>query len=170
MQRRRFLTFCGTSIAMAGLDKDVASGTERGPKQPQNAKMHLGCQRGPTTAEMLDYWKRHAVDAICGYPSFSAERGYWTLEDLRKTQDLCEKHGIALEMVAMPLPGSGHIDREKHGGIMLAQEPERSRDIERIQRMIEACSQAGIPAFKYNLTLLSVLRTGTSPGAAGLAV
>jgi mannonate dehydratase len=33
--------------------------------------------------------------------------------------------------------------------------------------MIEACAQAGIPAIKYNLTLLSVLRTGTSPGRGG---
>jgi mannonate dehydratase len=129
--------------------------------------MHLGCQRGPTTAEMLDFWKRHGVEAICGYPPFSAERGYWTRDDLRRTQDLCGQHGVALEMVALPIPGSGHVDREKNAGIMLAQEPERSRDIQRVQRMIEACAQAGIPAIKYNLTLLSVLRTGTSPGRGG---
>ena len=129
--------------------------------------MHLGCQRGPTSPEMLDYFKRHGVEAICGYPPMSPDWGYWTRDDLQHTRDLCEKHGIALEMVALPLSPSSHIDREKHGAILLAQEPERSRDIERIQKMIEACAKAGIPAFKYNLSLLGVLRTASTPGRGG---
>ena len=98
---------------------------------------------GRRRPEMLDYFKRHGVEAICGYPPVSPERGYWTREDLEQTRDLCEKHGIALDMVALPLLSSSHIDREKRGGIMLAEEPERDRDIERIQKMIAACDQAG---------------------------
>ena len=62
-------------------------------------------------------------------------RAYWTRDDLQRTRELCEKHGIALEMVALPLLASSHIDREKQGGILLGQEPERSRDIERVQKM-----------------------------------
>ena len=129
--------------------------------------MHLGCQRGPTTAETLDYCKRHGVAAVCGYPPLPPERDYWTREDLEQTRTLCEKHGVALEMVALPLLSSSHIDREKQGAIVLGQEPERGRDIQRIQRMIAACAQAGIPAFKYNLSLLGVLRTASTPGRGG---
>jgi mannonate dehydratase len=33
--------------------------------------------------------------------------------------------------------------------------------------MIAACAKAGIPAFKYNMSLLGVLRTGTTPGRGG---
>ena len=166
MDRRAFMASCGTGAALAGFHPQVVTAHETS-KSSKPVKMHLGCQRGPTTAEMLDYFKRHGVEAICGYPPVLPERGYWTREDLEQTRTLCEKHGIALEMVALPLLGSSHIDREKQGGILLGQEPERSRDIERIQRMIEACAQAGVPAFKYNLSLLGVLRTASTPGRGG---
>ena len=166
MHRRSFMTSCGSAVALAGIDARIVSADE-GPKPSKPIKMHLGCQRGPTTPEMLDYFKRHGVDAICGYPPVSPDLGYWTREDLERTRDMCEKAGISLEMVALPLLASSHIDREKRGAILLAQEPERSRDIERIQKMIEACSKAGIPAFKYNLSLLGVPRTASTPGRGG---
>jgi len=129
--------------------------------------MHLGTQQGPTTPQMLQYFKRHGVDAICGYPPDPGPRGYWTVEDLLKTRELCEKHGVALEMVALPLLGSSHIDRTRRASILLAEDPQRDRDIEHVQKMIAACAQAGIPAFKYNLTFLGVLRTGTTSGRGG---
>ena len=129
--------------------------------------MHVGTQRGPTDPVMLEYFKRHGVDHICGYPPDPCARGYWSVEDLKRTRDLCEAHGIALDMVALPFLTSSHIDREKRGAIMLADDPERDRDIECIQRMIEACASVGIPALKYNMSLLGVLRTGSTPGRGG---
>ena len=70
-------------------------------------------------------------------------------------------------MVTLPLLSSSHIDRERRGAILLAQDPERTGDIEQIGQMIAACAQAGIPAFKYNLSLLGVLRTTTTLGRGG---
>ena len=70
-------------------------------------------------------------------------------------------------MVALPFLSSSHIDREKRGAIMLGQSPERDRDIEHINRMTEACAKAGVPAWKYNLSLLGVLRTASTPGRGG---
>jgi mannonate dehydratase len=166
MDRRDFMASCGAAAALAGQSERTSLGDDAG-KSPQRAKMHLGCQRAPTSPEMLDYFKRHGVEAICGYPPVSPERGYWTREDLQRTRDLCEGRGVALEMVALPLLPSSHIDREQQGAILLGQEPQRSRDIERIQKMIEACAQAGVPAFKYNLSLLGVLRTASTPGRGG---
>src|ERR1019366_3136025 len=57
-----------------------------------------------------------------------------------------------------------HIDREKHGAIMLAESPERDRDIAGVQTLIRNCAAAGIPSIKYNMSLLGVLRTGHTPG------
>jgi mannonate dehydratase len=59
---------------------------------------------------------------------------------------------------------SSHIDKEKHPAIMLAQSPERDRDIESLQTMIKNCAQAGIPSIKYNMSILGVVRTGRTPG------
>jgi mannonate dehydratase len=164
--RRTFITTSGTAAAMASLNSSSNS-AEDGGKPANRPRMHLGCQRGPTDAKMLDFFKRHGVEAICGYPQISPGLDRWTSDDLRRTQDLCEKHGIALEMVALPLLSSSHIDREKQGAILLGEEPQRSRDIERIQKMIAACGDAGVPAFKYNLSLLGVLRTASTPGRGG---
>lgn len=129
--------------------------------------MTVGCQRGPTVSSVLQFFKRHGVERICGYPPDPGERGHWTLQDLERTRDLCDQHGVRLEMVALPFLTSSHIDREKRAAIVLGQSPQRDRDIDDIQKMIEACSKAGIRGFKYNLSLLGVLRTGATPGRGG---
>ena len=50
---------------------------------------------------------------------------------------------------------------------MLGQSPERDRDIEAIQNMIQNCAKVGIPSIKYNMSLLGVLRTERTPGRGG---
>jgi mannonate dehydratase len=170
VDRRSFLSWTGGAAALAassGARSPTAAETKRGERGRKPILMHVGTQRGPTTPEMLQHFKRHGVDHICGYPPDPGERGYWSVEDLEKTCDLCQAHGITLEIVALPFLSSSHIDREKRPAIMLGQSPERDRDIEHIQKMIEHCAKAGIPAFKYNMSILGVLRTGTTPGRGG---
>src|ERR1019366_1307353 len=82
----------------------------------------------------------------------------------KSMRDLAEKNGISVDCLAPPFLASSHIDREKHGAIMLAQSPERDRDIESMQTLIRNCAQAGIPSIKYNMSILGVLRTGRTPG------
>jgi mannonate dehydratase len=168
MDRRHFIATCGAGIALADLSgaRQIRAENATQPADRQ-ARMHLGTQQGPTNAEMLGYLKRQGVEAVCGYPPVSPDRGDWTREDLERTRDLCGQHGIALEMVALPFLSSSHIDREKRGAILLAQSPERERDVEKIHKMIEACARAGVGAFKYNLSLLGVLRTAATPGRGG---
>jgi mannonate dehydratase len=70
-------------------------------------------------------------------------------------------------MVAPSFLASTHIDRTKRPAIMLGQSPERDRDIERIQNLIRNCARAGIPAVKYNMSILGVLRTERTAGRGG---
>jgi len=167
------LTSTATCLARCSAGASPVSASASAPPGPQSgpergsSTMHLGTQQGPTMPKMLQYFKRHGVDAICGYPPDPGPRGYWTVEELLKTRELCEKHGVALEMVALPLLASTHVDRTRRGAILLADDPQRERDVEDVQRMIAACGKAGIPAIKYNLTFLGVLRTGTTPGRGG---
>ena len=171
MNRRRFVQWSGaaTGAALAGCGADTSTAENTPPARTINKplKMHVGTQRSPTSPEILQYLKRHGVDHICGYPADPGERGHWLPEDVEKTRELCEQHGITLDMVALPLLPSSHIDREKRGAIMLGQSPERDRDIEDIHKMIQACAKAGVPAFKYNMSLLGVLRVEPTPGRGG---
>jgi len=167
MKRRSFITSvaaaASSSLATAGIS--AATPTARGT--PGKVLMYAGCQRGPTTPALLDFFKRHGVEHICGYPPDPGPDGAWSVDEVRRLKDLCTQHGVALEMVALPFLTSSHIDRERRGSIMLGQSPQRDRDIENIQKMIAACAAAEIPAFKYNMSLLGVLRTTSTPGRGG---
>jgi len=169
MKRREFLTVTGMSLAAAGRGQSTSEHPDPAPAaaSPKAVRMHLGCQRGPTTPAMLQRFKRHGVDHICGYPPEPGPRGHWSVEELAQTRELCDRHGVHLDMVALPFLTSSHIDREKRGAIMLGQSPQRDRDIEDIQKMIQACAKVGVPAFKYNMSLLGVLRTHLTPGRGG---
>lgn len=163
MKRRHFV-----SVVAAGATTAAATQLQT-PAQAQGSpvRMHVGSQRGPTTPEILQFLKRQGVDHICGYPPDPGPRGHWTVEELERTRDLCERHGVTLSMVALPFLTSSHIDRERRGAIMLGKSPERDRDIEDINVMTANCAKAGIPAWKYNMSLLGVPRTESTPGRGG---
>lgn len=129
--------------------------------------MKVGCQRAPTDEARLQFLKRHAVDHICGTPPPPANGRYWTLDELARTKSLVERHGIKLEMIPLPLLASSHVDRTSRPALMLASSPERDRDIEDIHRILRACGELGIPAVKYNMSILGVLRTEPTEGRGG---
>ncbi|MEO8595624.1 MAG: mannonate dehydratase [Candidatus Solibacter sp.] len=126
--------------------------------------MKLGCQSAPTNEKHLQYFARYGVRNICGYPAIAGDRLYATVDELKSMVDLAGKHGISVDTLGPPFLESSHIDREKHGAIMLAQSPERDRDIEAMQTLIRNCAAAGVPSIKYNMSILGVLRTARSPG------
>jgi len=171
MNRRKFITAAG-ALALGDAAALKASGGPAASQKPamrggDKVLMHVGTQTGQVTPQVLQFLKRHGVDHLCANPPDPGERGYWTVDEVAQTRELCEKHGLTLSMVALPFLSSSHIDREKRGAIMLGQSPERDRDIEHINRMTEACAKAGVPAWKYNLSLLGVLRTASTPGRGG---
>ncbi len=163
MRRREFVSVTAAAAAAGTVRPPIAQGA---PK-PKPVKFVLGCQSGPTTPQRLQFFKRHSVEHICGYPEGSREQRRYTVEELLRLRELCEKHGVSLDMVPAPFLTSSHIDREQRGAILLAQDPERDRDIEDIQESIRACARAGIPSMKYNMSILGVLRTGRTPGRGG---
>jgi mannonate dehydratase len=167
MKRRNFLGWAAAAASVPWTAAEATQTRAAPNAAAEKLRMHVGCQRGPTTAEMLDYFKRHGVEHICGYPPDPGPEGHWSVDELMRTKDLCQRHGISLDMVALPLLSSSHIDQERRGAIMLALDPQRDRDIEHIQKMIAACAAAEIPAIKYNMSLLGVLRTEPTAGRGG---
>src|SRR5215510_965230 len=94
------------------------------PPRPARARLKLGCQKRPTTAEGVQIWQRFGVTHVCGGPDpKNPQRGYWTVEELSKVRDLCEKAKITLEMMWEPFLNSSHVDKVDRPAIMLGKSP-----------------------------------------------
>ena len=156
MNRRQFLSTSAAAGAVTSVSQASPAGTP--------VRMKLGCQTAPTTDTHLKYLARYSVRNICGYPTVGEGRLYATVDELKSMRELAENNGISVDCIALPFLTSSHIDHEKHGAIMLAQSPERDRDIEAVQNAIRNCASVGVPSIKYNMSILGVLRSGRTPG------
>ena len=179
MKRRQFVTLAGLAGLGAVVPKSSEGQTARGAGG-RTAGPVLGCQRAPTDLRRLQHFKRHGVDHICGYPDNEADPASWTVESLMTLRERCASQGVSLDMVQFPMLSSASIDRmtAQHDmnpqlvaglgkAIMLGKDPDRQREIEFAQTIIRNCARAGIPAIKYNMNLLGVLRTADTPGRGG---
>jgi mannonate dehydratase len=159
MNRRQFFSSSGAAAVAAA----SASPSAAAPSKPLLLK--LGCQSAPTNEKHVGYLARYGVRNICGYPETADGRIYATVDELKRMLDVTAKFGVSVDCAAPPFLSSSHIDREKHPAIMLAQSPERDRDIEAFQTFIRNCAATGIPSIKYNMSILGVLRLSTrTPG------
>ena len=159
MNRRKFLAFTGA--APIALRSDLASAASASGRR---TLMKLGCQSTPTNETHIQYFARYGVRNICAYPEVGEGRLYATVDELKRLRDLAEKNSISIDLIEPPFLSSSHIDQTPHPAIMLGKSPERDRDIEALQTLIRNCAAAGIPAIKYNMSIVGGLRTGRTPG------
>jgi mannonate dehydratase len=152
MNRRKFFAASGAAAL-------AASAPPSAQAAGKPILMKLGCQSSPTNDKHVAYFARYGVRNICGYPPI-AERGrlFATVDELKQMLDITNKYDVKVDCIAPPFLASSHIDRTQHTGIMLAQSPEREREVEAVQTLIRNCAAVGIPAIKYNMSLLGVLR------------
>lgn len=166
MKRRKFVIAAGT-MGAAALGSTISAGTascsvpasESTTANKRNVLMKVGCQSGGTTIENLEFKARHGVYNIDGGMPKVIDGVGWDLEDSLAKREACEKYGISLDAYHLPLTSAG-IDRVLYPNIMLGKSPERDREIEIIQQMIEVAGKTGIKLLNYNTTILPVLRTG----------
>ena len=124
-------------------------------------RMHLGSQRrGDLSREHLQFFKRHGVEHIAGWPPDAKPE---TLaDDLARARERCAAEGVSLDVAQVPLLAGAPV-----AAILLGKSPERDREIDYLHQLIQACASAGIPAFKYNLRVLFGVRSGFTPGRGG---
>jgi mannonate dehydratase len=161
MNRREFVAGAGGTMAAAAQSSEGPEGDYK----PGRAVMVAGCQRGPTTDQLLENFKRHGIDHCCGYVPFAPK----PVPDQAEFDALVErgrKKGVAIDMIALPL-SSHYIAKAEHPSIMTGKSPERDQAIDWVCEYIRRAKKAGIPAVKYNLTVLGVLRTEATPGRGG---
>lgn len=131
-------------------------------------RMKLGTQFGGTqpSDNTLRVLAEFGVMHLCsGMPSRRFDQN-WSVEGLTRLREKIESYGIRLEMVPLPM-SSSPIGRAEFPAIMLGKSPERDQEIGQICQMIRNVSRAGIPAVKYNFTLLGVVRTTPVRGRGG---
>jgi mannonate dehydratase len=167
VDRRGFARVAGGTLLGALSGGSVTTEARHASPTPVRPRvlMKVGTQHG-SSDEILTVLSALGVDNICAdLPSAKLDEK-WSVESLLRLREHVESFGIHLDM--LPLPMSSHpIGRAEYPSILLARSPERERAIDDICRMIRNTAQAGIPALKYNLTFLGVVRTEPTKGRGG---
>ncbi|MBS0364337.1 MAG: mannonate dehydratase [Proteobacteria bacterium] len=174
MARRDFLRLSGAVGAAGAVGTAVGAATVVGvsPAAAATAShegrphgLKLGCQSGPSNAQHFAFLARYGVRNICGSPGISdPARLCPTVSELVQLRELAGKYGISVDMTDSVLLQSSLVDQEAHPAIVLGDSPQRDRDIEDFQNLIRNCARAGIPAVKYNMSILGVLRNLQAQG------
>jgi mannonate dehydratase len=162
VNRRRFLA--GTAAGAAALGSALPGSTQE-QKSSKKVLFKAGHQHHSSDADLrvlAAFGVRHVCSAL---PSRTFDKE-WSVEGLTKLRERVERFGIRLDMVPLPL-SSSPIGRAENPHIMLGKSPERDREIDQICQMIRNVARVGIPAVKYNLTVLGVVRTAPTPGRGG---
>ena len=126
--------------------------------------MHVGTQIKPRDDSDYRVWAQLGVTHVCVDPPGNPH--HWSLDNLCRHREHVESFGLSLDMVQLPM-SSRPIEEQESPHILLAQEPERQREIDSICSLIERLARAGIPAAKYNLTIVGIPRTAREPGRGG---
>ena len=130
--------------------------------------MYLGTQFAARTDSDYETFKQLGVNNINGFPETPHQN--WTVENLVQYREKVESYDLKLDMVQLPLSSKDIDSRVKSGefyNILTGISPERDYEIERICKIIEMCSKAGIPAVKYNLNIIGIPRTESESGRGG---
>ena len=168
MDRRKFLKSAAGAVASAPLlSGGAVDGVGRVHKPEGGGRMQLGTQFSVAPSDdTLRAIAAFGVKHICsGFPAPRSD-SQWTVDGLHRLRDRMASFGINLVMVPLPL-SSSYITHAENPAIMLGKSPERDREIDKICGMIRNCARAGIPAVKYNMTILGVPRTERTRGRGG---
>src|SRR5690348_15178086 len=157
MQRRHFLQSAAAgALAAAPAPAAQTQGT------PRKSLIKLGTQHSSSDA-VLPVLAAFGVNHICSTLPSAKFDAAWSVEGLTKLRERVESYGIKLDCVPLPL-SSSYISRSENPNIMLGKSPERDREIDDICQMIRNAAKAGIPTLKYNMSILGVVRTESTPG------
>lgn len=159
MNRRDFLERTAASALAAAGPTATAAPARR------KANLKLGTQHSATDA-VLKVMAALGVNHVCSTLPSPKLDAAWSVEALNRLRERVESFGIKLEMVPLPL-SSLPIAKSENPNIMLGKSPERDREIDGICEILRNVSRAGIPAVKYNMSILGVVRTEPTRGRGG---
>ena len=161
VDRRQFVQFASAATMSAAVQPFRAASAQR----VGGARMKAGTQHGDSD-QILRAMAGFGVTHICSrLPSVRLD-DTWSVDGLSRLRERVESFGVTLDMVPLPM-SSNEIGRFEMPNIMLGKSPGRDREIDDIREMIRNASRVGIPALKYNMTLIGVVRTQPTRGRGG---
>jgi len=163
LDRRDMLLGAAAGSALAVMPDSAARAQTGAARKPLKARIGHELQ-GVLTDKAASYLARFGVNGVgCAAVIQDPSRIYATVDELRRARELCERHGLTMDIAECALP-TENVDTMAHPAIDLGQSPQRDRDIEAFQIHLKNCAAAGIPCIKYALTVLGAMRSGTVPG------
>jgi mannonate dehydratase len=162
MNRRNFLQLAGATAGASVMNSSTALPQDSNGSASRKGLMKVGTQHG-SSDDILEVLCSLGVNNICSSLPSAKMDAAWSVEGLTKLRERVESYGIHLDMIPLPL-SSAYITKAELPSIMMAKSPERDRDIDNVCQMIRNASRAGIPALKYNMSILGVVRTESTPG------
>lgn len=161
--RRRFV-----QATVAAASAPVSMVAAQAPRA--RALMKVGTQHVPTSGAQsraaLKLMSALGVNHICGSEPSMTPGPEWSVESLTRIREQVESFGIKLDMLPLPL-SSVQLSTSPYKATLLGKSPERDREIDSLCEMIRNTGRAGIPALKYNFTVLGWLRTESTKGRGG---
>jgi mannonate dehydratase len=97
----------------------------------------------------------------------------WTTDMIVQQRERCDKFGIRLEMMHLPLRGRPAVAGDKAqndnyaGSIFLGEGPDRDRHIDQACDVIRMAGESGLRGLNYNITVLGHMRTPAKKGRGG---
>ena len=126
--------------------------------------MYIGTQDSPNSDDDLMLLAQLGVNHICADPPEPWQE--WDGDLLCQFREKTESFGLSLDMINLPL-GSRAATENGAPHVFMGPSPERDREIDQICDLLRHAAAAGIPAAKYNVTVLGHLRTADRFGRGG---
>ncbi len=126
--------------------------------------MHVGTQGQATTDDELKVLAQLGVEHVSSDPP-----GHWTTWDSQAFADHKDRlagYGISMDMSLMPLGSRSAFENDVQH-VFLEPSDERDREIDQICELIGHAGAAGVPALRYNITILGHMRTVPRYGRGG---
>ena len=164
MHRRGFMRAIGAAAASPLVGNLASTPADAAAPNPP-ALMKVGTQHGDSDT-VLRMLAAFGVNHICSKMPSEKLDDHLSVDALSRLRERVESYGITLEMVPLPLSAVS-VERAEMPNIMLGKSPDRDREIEAICDMIRNSGRAGIPALKYNLSIIGYVRTEPVLGRGG---
>jgi mannonate dehydratase len=164
MNRRDFFQIAAGTISAASATSWTSPSLS--VKSSGKANLKLGTQHGDSD-DILKVMAAFGVNHICAVPPSSSEDEDWSVEALERKREHIESFGLKADALRLLHPT--YITKSQIRNVMMGKSPERDREIDILCQKIGNASRAGFPMLTYNLSILGVVRTGTTPGRGGAA-